>query len=142
MQDSFDSSRPIYAQIVERLKAEKRPEYLLHSTVYRPWGSYHGIDRGPRFQVKQITVTPGAKLSLQKHHHRAEHWIVVEGTARVTRGEETFLLCENQSAYIPIGTVHRLENPGKIPLRIIEVQSGAYLEEDDIVRLEDTFGRA
>ena len=127
--------------VVERLKAAGRPEGVFHSTVYRPWGSYRSIDHGNRFQVKQISVTPGAKLSLQHHHHRAEHWIVVEGTARVTCGESSFLLHENQSTYIPIGSVHRLENPGKIPLRLIEVQSGGYLGEDDIVRLEDTFGR-
>lgn len=127
--------------VVERLKAEGRSEQMFHSTVYRPWGNYRCIDAGPRFQVKQITVTPGAKLSLQRHHHRAEHWIVVEGTALVTCAEKSFLLHENQSTYIPIGSVHRLENPGKIPLRLIEVQSGGYLGEDDIVRLEDTFGR-
>ncbi len=128
--------------VVERLKAEGRPEQKFHSTVYRPWGNYRCIDAGQRFQVKQIVVTPGSKLSLQRHHHRAEHWIVVEGTALVTCGEKSFLLHENQSTYIPIGSVHRLENPGKIPLRLIEVQSGGYLGEDDIVRLEDTFGRA
>lgn len=128
--------------IVERLKAAKRPEHEIHSTVYRPWGSFRGVDEGSRFQVKQITVNPGAKLSLQMHHHRAEHWVVVEGTAKVTRGEETLLLHENQSTYIPLGMVHRLENPGKVPLRLIEVQSGTYLGEDDIIRLEDTFGRA
>jgi mannose-1-phosphate guanylyltransferase / mannose-6-phosphate isomerase len=127
--------------VVDRLKAAGRSEQMSHSTVYRPWGSYRSIDTGSRFQVKQISVTPGAKLSLQRHHHRAEHWIVVEGTALVTCGEKTFLLHENQSTYIPIGSVHRLENPGKIPLRLIEVQSGGYLGEDDIVRLEDTFGR-
>jgi len=127
--------------VVERLKADGRSEQMVHSTVYRPWGSYRSIDTGSRFQVKQITVTPGSKLSLQRHHHRAEHWIVVEGTALVTCGEKSFLLHENQSTYIPIGSVHRLENPGKIPLRLIEVQSGGYLGEDDIVRLEDTFGR-
>lgn len=128
-------------EIVARLNAAERPEGRLHSTVYRPWGSFRGIDLGERFQVKQIVVNPGARLSLQMHHHRAEHWIVVEGTARVTRGEESFLLHENQSTFIPLGTVHRLENPGKLPLRIIEVQSGPYLGEDDIVRLEDTYGR-
>ena len=109
--------------------------------VYRPWGSYDGVDSGHRFQVKRIVVNPGASLSLQMHHHRAEHWIVVVGTARVTRGDETFLLSENQSTYIPIGTRHRLENPGKVPLQLIEVQSGSYLGEDDIVRFEDTYGR-
>ena len=127
--------------IVDRLKSEARPQHLFHTIVYRPWGSFRSIDLGPRFQVKQITVNPGAKLSLQMHHHRAEHWIVVEGTAKVTRGDETVLLHENQSTYIPLGVVHRLENPGKLPLRVIEVQSGSYLGEDDIVRLEDSFGR-
>jgi len=109
--------------------------------VNRPWGAYEGIDVGDRFQVKRITVNPGASLSLQKHHHRAEHWVVVRGTARVTCGENSFLLGENQSTYIPLGDVHRLENPGQIPLEIIEVQSGSYLGEDDIVRLEDVYGR-
>jgi len=127
--------------IVSRLKAARRPEASLHPTVYRPWGSFRGIDLGERFQVKQIVVNPGARLSLQMHHHRAEHWIVVEGTARVTSGQESFLLHENQSTFIPLGTVHRLENPGKLPLRLIEVQSGPYLGEDDIVRFEDTYGR-
>ncbi|MBB4264891.1 mannose-1-phosphate guanylyltransferase/mannose-6-phosphate isomerase [Roseospira visakhapatnamensis] len=128
-------------EIVARLGAAGRPEGRLHPTVYRPWGSFRGIDHGERFQVKQIVVNPGARLSLQMHHHRAEHWIVVEGTARVTRGQESFLLHENQSTFIPLGTMHRLENPGKLPLRIIEVQSGPYLGEDDIVRLDDTYGR-
>lgn len=127
--------------VVDRLKAQNRREHQYHSTVYRPWGSFRGVDSGARFQVKQLTVNPGAKLSLQMHHHRAEHWIVVEGTARVTRGDEIFLLHENQSTYIPLGVVHRLENPGLLPLRVIEVQSGGYLGEDDIVRLEDVFGR-
>ncbi len=127
--------------LVDELKARKRPEHELHSTVHRPWGTYRGVDSGNRFQVKQIMVYPDAKLSLQYHHHRAEHWIVVEGTARVTRGEDTFLLRENESTFIPPGTVHRLENPGVVPLRLIEVQSGSYLGEDDIVRLEDTYGR-
>lgn len=128
-------------KIVERLHASGRGEQVSHSTVHRPWGSYRTIDLGDRFQVKQIIVKPGAKLSLQYHHHRAEHWIVVEGTARVTCGERTFLLRENESTYISIGQPHRLENPGVIPLRLIEVQSGAYLGEDDIVRIEDTYGR-
>ena len=119
-----------------------REEENFHRIVYRPWGSYDGIDAGDRFQVKRITVKPGAVLSLQMHHHRAEHWIVVQGTARVTRGDEEFLLGENESTYIPMGTTHRLENPGKMPLHLIEVQSGAYLGEDDIVRFEDTYGRA
>jgi mannose-1-phosphate guanylyltransferase/mannose-6-phosphate isomerase len=109
--------------------------------VIRPWGWYDGIDMGERFQVKRIAVKPGASLSLQKHHHRAEHWIVVKGSAEVTRGSEVFLLLENQSTYIPIGEVHRLKNPGVTDLEIIEVQSGSYLGEDDIVRFEDTYGR-
>lgn len=112
-----------------------------HSKVYRPWGSYQGVDIGDRFQVKRIIVSPGAALSLQMHHHRAEHWIVVRGTARVTRDDETFMLTEDQSTYIPIGATHRLENPGNIPLELIEVQSGSYLGEDDIVRFEDIYGR-
>lgn len=128
-------------EVVARLKAAGRPECEAHRKVYRPWGCYDSIDTGHRFQVKRIVVKPGARLSLQMHHHRAEHWIVVAGTARVTRGAEEFLLAENQSTYIPLGTVHRLENPGKVPLEIIEVQSGAYLGEDDIVRFEDSYGR-
>ncbi len=127
--------------VVERLKREKREQGSTHRKIYRPWGSYDSIDVEPRFQVKRITVNPGARLSLQMHHHRAEHWIVVSGTAQVTRGDETFLLSENQSTYIPLGTSHRLENPGKIPLELIEVQSGSYLGEDDIVRFEDVYGR-
>ena len=127
--------------LVDRLKAAGRDEVLHHRKVYRPWGSYESIDAGERFQVKHIVVQPGASLSLQMHHHRAEHWIVVRGTARVTRGDETFLLSENQSTYIPLGEVHRLENPGTIPLELIEVQSGSYLGEDDIVRFEDHYGR-
>ncbi len=129
-------------RLVDRMKAEGRNETALHREVFRPWGSYDSIDYGDRFQVKRITVKPGAQLSLQMHHHRAEHWIVVQGTAKVTRGEEAFLLGENQSTYIPMGTVHRLENPGKVPLHLIEVQSGTYLGEDDIVRYEDTYGRS
>ena len=129
-------------KIVERLKAENRTEAKLHRKVYRPWGAYDSIDQGERFQVKRITVKPGAKLSLQKHYHRAEHWIVVKGTALVTNGDKEILLSENESTYIPIGVVHRLENPGKFDLELIEVQSGGYLGEDDIVRLEDTYGRA
>ena len=128
-------------QIVARLKDSQRGEALLHRRVNRPWGAYEGIDIGERFQVKHITVNPGASLSLQKHHHRAEHWIVVRGTARVVRDDEVLLLSENQSTYIPLGAVHRLENPGRIPLEMIEVQSGSYLGEDDIVRLEDDYGR-
>ena len=129
-------------EIVSRLKQEKRSECQTHRRVYRPWGYYEGIDAGPRFQVKRLMVKSGAALSLQMHHHRAEHWIVVKGTARVTRGEEVFMLTENQSTYIPLGTTHRLENPGNIPLEIIEVQSGSYLGEDDIVRFEDKYNRA
>jgi mannose-1-phosphate guanylyltransferase/mannose-6-phosphate isomerase len=128
--------------IVEQLKAQGRGEALLHRRVNRPWGSYECIDSSERFQVKHITVHPGASLSLQMHHHRAEHWVIVKGTARVTRGEETFTLSENESTYIPLGVNHRLENPGKIPLEIIEVQSGSYLGEDDIVRLDDHYGRS
>ncbi len=127
--------------IVDRLKSEGRSEYQIHRRVFRPWGSYQGVDAGDRFQVKRISVQPGACLSLQMHHHRAEHWVVVSGTARVTRGEETFVLSENESTYIPLGVTHRLENPGKLPLEIIEVQSGSYLGEDDIVRFEDDYGR-
>ena len=127
--------------IVERLKAEKRSVAQWHRKVHRPWGWYDGVDAGERFQVKRICVKPGASLSLQMHHHRAEHWIVVTGTARVTKGEEAFLVTENQSTYIPLGVKHRLENPGIVPLEMIEVQSGSYLGEDDIVRFEDTYGR-
>ena len=129
-------------EVVARLKAEGRPEATWHRKVYRPWGAYDSIDQGERFQVKRITVKPGGTLSLQMHHHRAEHWIVVSGTAEVTRGEEVILLAENQSTYIPLGVTHRLRNPGKLPLELIEVQSGSYLGEDDIVRFEDTYGRA
>jgi mannose-1-phosphate guanylyltransferase len=129
-------------KIVEQLKAEHRSEAVLHREVYRPWGKYDSVDAGERFQVKRITVKPGAKLSVQMHHHRAEHWIVVSGTAKVTIDESTVLLSENQSCYIPIGAVHALENPGKLPLEMIEVQSGSYLGEDDIVRFEDKYGRA
>jgi mannose-1-phosphate guanylyltransferase/mannose-6-phosphate isomerase len=127
--------------IVEQLKARNRGEALLHRLVNRPWGTYECIDSAERFQVKRITVHPGASLSLQLHHHRAEHWVVVKGTARITRGEEVFTLSENESTYIPLGVGHRLENPGKIPLEIIEIQSGSYLGEDDIVRFEDVYGR-
>lgn len=127
--------------LVASLKYQGRPEAIAPRRVVRPWGHYDGVDAGDRFQVKRITVRPGAKLSLQLHHHRAEHWVVVRGTARVTRDEETFLLSENQSAYIPLGVRHRLENPGSIPLELIEVQSGAYLGEDDIVRFDDQYGR-
>jgi len=128
-------------QIAEQLKATGREEHRFHKRVHRPWGAYEGIDEGDRFQVKRLTVNPGASLSLQMHHHRAEHWIVVRGTARVTRGDEVFLLAENQSTYIPLGERHRLENPGSVPLEIIEVQSGSYLGEDDIVRFDDVYKR-
>ena len=128
-------------KLVARLKAEGRYEHSLHREVFRPWGSYDSIDNGDRFQVKRLTIKPGAVLSLQLHHHRAEHWIVVAGTAQITRGEEVFLLEENQSTYIPLGVKHRIQNPGKIPLHVIEVQSGTYLGEDDIVRFEDQYGR-
>jgi len=128
-------------KIVDRLNAAGRVESASHRKVFRPWGSYEGMDSGTRFQVKRIIVKPGASLSLQMHYHRAEHWIVVRGTARVVNGDSTLLLSENQSTYIPIGTQHRLENPGKVPLEMIEVQSGAYLGEDDIVRFEDNYGR-
>ena len=128
-------------KVVARLKQEGRYEHSLHREVFRPWGSYDSIENGARFQVKRLSVKPGATLSLQMHHHRAEHWVVVSGTARITRGDEVFLLEENQSTYIPIGVRHRIENPGKIPLHIIEVQSGSYLGEDDIVRFEDAYGR-
>jgi len=128
-------------KLVAKLKERGRYEHSLHREVFRPWGSYDSIENGPRFQVKRLKVKPGATLSLQLHHHRAEHWIVVSGTARITRGDEVFLLEENQSTYIPIGVRHRIENPGRIPLHIIEVQSGSYLGEDDIVRFEDRYGR-
>jgi mannose-1-phosphate guanylyltransferase/mannose-6-phosphate isomerase len=127
--------------IVDVLKSRKRQECKVHRRVYRPWGAYEGIDSGARFQVKRLTVKPGASLSLQMHHHRAEHWVVVKGTARVTCGENVFNLHENESTYIPIGEKHRLENPGNIPLEIIEIQSGSYLGEDDIVRFEDVYDR-
>ena len=128
--------------IVNQLQAQGRGEQTLHRKVHRPWGWYDSIDHGPRHQVKRIMVKPGASLSLQMHHHRAEHWIVVSGTAEVTNGDKVILLAENQSTYIPLGQTHRLANPGKVPLEIIEVQSGSYLGEDDIVRFEDTYGRS
>ncbi|MDR5751428.1 MULTISPECIES: mannose-1-phosphate guanylyltransferase/mannose-6-phosphate isomerase [unclassified Caballeronia] len=128
--------------LVSRIREEHAPEAEAHRKVRRPWGFYDSIDHGDRFQVKRIVVSPGARLSLQMHHHRAEHWTVVCGTALVTRGEEQFLLSENESTYIPLGVTHRLENPGKVPLEIIEVQSGSYLGEDDIVRFDDTYGRS
>ena len=127
--------------LVERLKASKREEYLSHREVFRPWGSYESVGQGQRYQVKRIKVKPGASLSLQMHHHRAEHWVVVRGTAQVTRGDEVFTLAENESTYIPLGVTHRLTNPGKLTLELIEVQAGAYLGEDDIVRFEDNYGR-
>ncbi|HCO43157.1 mannose-1-phosphate guanylyltransferase/mannose-6-phosphate isomerase [Immundisolibacter sp.] len=129
-------------RLVERLKAQRRDESMVHRQVLRPWGSYEGLVRSERFQVKRIVVRPGASLSLQMHHHRAEHWVVVKGTARVTCADQVRMLSEDQSTYIPIGSVHRLENPGRIDLEIIEVQSGSYLGEDDIVRLEDHYGRS
>lgn len=127
--------------IASKLKEEGRSEWELHREVYRPWGKYDSVDRGERYQVKRITVKPGAKLSVQMHHHRAEHWIVVSGTARITNADKTYLLSENESTFIPIGAVHALENPGKVTLELIEVQSGSYLGEDDIVRFEDRYGR-
>lgn len=128
-------------KLVARLKAQGRPEHRLHRKVHRPWGTYEGVASGERFQVKRITVNPGASLSLQKHHHRAEHWVVVKGTATVQRGEEELLLTEDESTYIPLGVTHRLTNPGVIPLELIEVQTGSYLGEDDIVRFQDTYNR-
>jgi mannose-1-phosphate guanylyltransferase len=127
--------------IVERIRKLDRQEHINHREVYRPWGHYDSIDFGERDQVKRITVNPGAKLSVQMHHHRAEHWVVVRGTAKVQKGNETIVLSENQSTYIPLGEIHALENPGKIPLELIEVQSGSYLGEDDIVRFDDRYGR-
>lgn len=129
-------------KIVELLKQQNRTEHYCHREVYRPWGKYDSIDNAPRYQVKRITVKPGQKLSIQMHHHRSEHWIVVSGTAKVHKGKESFLLAENQSVYIPLGEIHALENPGKLPLELIEVQSGSYLGEDDIVRFEDIYGRS
>jgi len=129
-------------RVVDRLKALKRPESTAHNRTYRPWGYYESLTQGDRFQVKRIVVKPGGRLSLQSHYHRAEHWVVVNGTASVTRDQDVVILRENESIYLPLGCVHRLENPGKIPLTLIEVQSGAYLGEDDIVRIEDTYGRA
>jgi mannose-1-phosphate guanylyltransferase len=128
-------------KVVEQIKFDGRHEHHNHREVYRPWGKYDSIDEGERYQVKRITVKPGEGLSLQMHHHRAEHWIVVAGTAKVTLGEEVKLLGENESIYIPLGVTHCLENPGKIPLDLIEVRSGTYLEEDDIVRFQDRYGR-
>jgi mannose-1-phosphate guanylyltransferase/mannose-6-phosphate isomerase len=128
-------------ELVERLRRSGRAEHVAHTVVYRPWGSYEITDHGPRFRVKRLVVNPGHKLSLQMHHHRAEHWVVVQGTAKVERKGETLLLGENESTYIPVGTSHRLENPGRIPLHLVEVQTGTYLGEDDIVRFEDAYGR-
>ena len=127
--------------LVEELKSQNRREAVEHRRIYRPWGYYQGVDNGTRYQVKRIVVKPGARLSLQKHFHRAEHWVVVKGTAEVTVGEDVRAVHENESVYIPIGSVHRLANPGKIPLELIEVQVGSYLGEDDIQRLDDTYGR-
>ncbi len=135
-----DSAQDV-KKIVDTLKKQKRAEATAHHRMYRPWGFYEGLIQGDRFQVKRIVVSPGHKLSLQKHFHRAEHWVVVNGSALVTRNDETVLLQENESIYLPLGCIHRLENPGRIPLTLIEVQSGAYLGEDDIVRIEDTYGR-
>lgn len=137
---SMDKAQEV-KKIAETLKKQGRKEHLTPSKVYRPWGFYQSLEEGERYQVKLISVNPGSALSLQMHHHRAEHWVVVKGTAKVTRDEETILLHENQSTFIPLGVVHRLENPGKVPLSIIEVQSGSYLGEDDIVRIVDTYGR-
>jgi mannose-1-phosphate guanylyltransferase/mannose-6-phosphate isomerase len=128
--------------VVEKLRADGRPEVEFHKRVYRPWGWFEGLDKGERFQVKRIMVNPGAQLSLQSHFHRAEHWIVVQGTLEVTIDNQVQLLDENQSTYIPLGARHRLANPGRIPAFLIEVQSGSYLGEDDIVRYEDVYGRA
>jgi len=127
--------------VAQKLKRELRTEWEYHREVYRPWGKYDSIDNGERYQVKRITVKPGAKLSVQMHNHRAEHWVVVSGTAKVTNGEKTFMLSENESTYIPLGVIHALENPGKVPLEIIEIQTGSYLGEDDIVRFDDLYGR-
>lgn len=129
-------------KVVQAIKSDGRHEHMNHREVYRPWGVYDSVDHGTRYQVKRITVKPGAKLSVQMHHHRAEHWIVVSGTAKVTNGEKSYLVTENQSTYIPVGQVHALENPGVIDLELIEVQSGSYLGEDDIVRFEDRYGRS
>lgn len=129
-------------KIAEQLKQKKRTEWKLHREVYRPWGKYDSIDKGPSYQAKRLTVKPGAKLSVQMHHHRAEHWVVVNGTAKVTNGDATFLLSENESTYIPVGAIHALENPGKVDLEIIEIQTGSYFGEDDIVRFDDKYGRS
>ena len=128
--------------VVQQLQDKARPECSIHREVYRPWGKYDSIDSGPRYQVKRITVNPGQKLSVQMHHHRAEHWVVVSGTAKVTKGDEIIMLSVNESVYLPLGIIHALENPGKVVLELIEVQSGSYLGEDDIVRFEDNYGRS
>jgi mannose-1-phosphate guanylyltransferase/mannose-6-phosphate isomerase len=128
--------------IVEQLDRQSRTEHISHTRVYRPWGYYETVDGGERFQVKRLMVKPGQALSLQMHHHRAEHWVVVSGTAKVTRGDEVFVISENESTFIPLGVKHRLENPGKVPLYLIEVQSGGYLGEDDIVRYDDRYRRS
>jgi mannose-1-phosphate guanylyltransferase/mannose-6-phosphate isomerase len=135
-----DASQDV-KKIVAQLESQSRDHHVFHAVVHRPWGSYESVDTGDRFQVKRIIVKPGAKLSLQMHHHRAEHWIVVSGAALVSCDDKQFLLQENESTFIPQGSRHRLENPGKVPLHLIEVQSGPYLGEDDIVRFEDTYGR-
>jgi mannose-1-phosphate guanylyltransferase/mannose-6-phosphate isomerase len=135
-----DKSENVKA-LVEQLKAQNRREAFEHRRIYRPWGYYQGVDAGTRYQVKRIVVKPGAQLSLQKHFHRAEHWIVVKGTAEVVRNNETHLVHENESIYLPIGCIHRMANPGKIDLELIEVQTGSYLGEDDIIRIEDTYNR-
>ena len=136
-----DNSQDV-KHIVHQLEQQNREEKNLHRKVVRPWGWYDSVDEGERFKVKRIQVKPGASLSLQMHHHRAEHWIVVQGIAEITNGDQVITLTENQSTYIPQGQVHRLSNPGVAPLEIIEVQSGSYLGEDDIVRFEDTYGRS
>jgi mannose-1-phosphate guanylyltransferase/mannose-6-phosphate isomerase len=128
--------------VVDKLNAKKRQEVQHARRVYRPWGWYESLGEGERFQVKRIMVNPGSKLSLQSHHHRSEHWVVVQGTALVTKGEDEVHIHENESIYLPVGTKHRLQNPGKVPLMVVEVQSGSYLGEDDIIRFEDTYGRA
>ena len=138
---SKDKSQEV-KEIVERLKREKREESNFHRVVYRPWGCFDSIEEGDRFKVKRITVKPGAKLSLQMHHHRSEHWVVVSGTAKVQRGDEEIMLTENESTFIHVGQTHSLENPGKLPLELIEIQTGSYLGEDDIVRFEDKYGRS
>ena len=128
--------------ITQQLKDDNRSEWELNREVHRPWGKYDSIDNGDGYQVKRITVKPGAKLSVQMHHHRAEHWVVVSGSAKVTNGDRTFLLSVNESTYIPLGVIHALENPGEVDLELIEVQTGSYLGEDDIVRITDLYGRS